>query len=50
VTFWLLASEDEKQEGRLPDLKTIAFRLRLTEKEAKQMLAQVSSGMSAFGP
>jgi hypothetical protein len=43
VTLWLLASEDEKQEGRLPDPKTIAFRLRLTEKEAKQRLAQVSS-------
>ena len=43
VTLWLLASEDEKQEGRLPDLKTIAFRLRLTEKEAKQRLAQVSN-------
>jgi hypothetical protein len=43
VTLWLLASEDEKQEGRLPDLKTTAFRLRLTEKEAKQRLAQVSN-------
>lgn len=43
VTLWLLASEDEKQEGRLPDLKTIAFRLRLTEKEAKQKLAKVSN-------
>ena len=43
VTLWLLASEDEKQEGRLPDPKTIAFRLRLTEKEVKQRLAQVSN-------
>jgi hypothetical protein len=43
VMLWLLASEDEKQEGGLPDLKTIAFRLRLTEKEAKQRLSQVSN-------
>jgi hypothetical protein len=43
VTLWLLASEDEKQEGRLPDLKIIAFRLRLTEKETKQRLSQVSN-------
>src|SRR5262245_17198502 len=42
VALWLLASEDEEQDGRLPDLKTIAFRLRLTEKEAKQRLSQVS--------
>jgi hypothetical protein len=43
VTLWLLASEDEKQEGLLPDPGTIAFRLRLSEKEAKQRLSQVSS-------
>lgn len=42
VNLWLLASEDETQQGGLPDLADIAFRLRLTETQTKQRLSQVS--------
>jgi hypothetical protein len=42
VNVWLLASEDETQQGLLPDVPTIAFRLRLTEKETLQRLEEVS--------
>lgn len=33
VQFWLLASEDEAQEGILPSIPDIAFRLRKSEEE-----------------
>jgi hypothetical protein len=39
VGLWLLASENG---GDLPGLNKIAFRLRLTEKEAKSILSQLS--------
>ena len=42
ILLWLLASEDKTQEGLLPDIRTISFRLRLTEKEVKQRLARLS--------
>ena len=42
VTLWLLASEDENQEGELPDIKTIAWRLRLTEKQVSECVSKLS--------
>jgi hypothetical protein len=42
VTLWLLASEDENQEGTLPDIKTIAWRLRLTEKQVLDCVSKLS--------
>lgn len=39
VMLWALASE---QEGDLPDTKTIAFRLRLTEQKLEQILGRLS--------
>ena len=42
VTLWLLASEDENQEGALPDIKTIAWRLRLTEKQVLDCVSKLS--------
>jgi hypothetical protein len=38
VSLWLLASENG---GTLPDLKTIAFRLRMPEKQIKSVLSQL---------
>lgn len=35
VMLWLIAAEDE---GQLPDIKKIAFRLRMTEQKAKSIL------------
>jgi hypothetical protein len=43
VALWLLASEDEEQKGALPDVRRIAFRLRISEKQAKQTLTKLSS-------
>lgn len=39
VMLWMLASEDS---GNLPDVDTIAFRLRLKEKDIMEALAQLS--------
>jgi hypothetical protein len=42
VTLWLLASEDENQDGELPDIKTIAWRLRMTEKQVSECVSKLS--------
>lgn len=39
VSLWLLASESD---GVLPDMKKIAFRLRMSEKQAKSIVSQLS--------
>ena len=39
VMLWLIASEDE---GRIPDVKTLAFRLRLTEIKTKEVVIKLS--------
>ena len=39
VMLWLIASEDN---GNLPDTRKIAFRLRTSEKQAKQLLSSLS--------
>jgi hypothetical protein len=39
VMLWLIASEDD---GNLPELKKLAFRLRMTEKALKPVLASLS--------
>lgn len=39
VMLWLIASEDE---GRIPNTKTLAFRLRLTEIKTKELLNKLS--------
>ena len=41
VSLWLLASEDEDQEGKLPDAKRIAFRLRLPINKVNQALTKL---------
>lgn len=42
VALWLLASEDENQDGNLPDAKTIAWRLRMTEKQVIDCISKLS--------
>ena len=42
VSLWLIASEDTEQKGTLPALRHIAFRLRISEKQAKQILTKLS--------
>jgi hypothetical protein len=39
VMLWLIASEDD---GRIPDTKTLAFRLRLTEIKTKEVVIKLS--------
>lgn len=41
VSLWLLASEDEEQEGKLPDAKRIAFRLRIPVNKVNQALTKL---------
>jgi hypothetical protein len=42
VSIWLIASEDETQQGYLPDTRRLAFRLRITETKLKQSLTKLS--------
>lgn len=42
VALWLLASEDEEQEGKLPDARRLAFRLRIPETKVNQALTKLS--------
>jgi hypothetical protein len=39
VMLWLIASEDD---GRIPNTKTLAFRLRLTEVKTKEIVSKLS--------
>jgi len=39
VMIWLIASE---YDGNLPDIKTLAFRLRVSESEAKSIVSKLS--------
>ena len=39
VSFWLIASE---YDGNLPDIETLAFRLRTTEKDIQTVLSMLS--------
>jgi len=40
--LWLLASEDKKQDGYLPDIKTISFRLRVSEQKIKLHISELN--------
>lgn len=40
--LWLIASEDKNHEGCLPDIKTISFRLRLSESKLRQHLSELN--------
>jgi hypothetical protein len=42
VSLWLIASEDENQDGGLPDIKTLAWRLRMTEKQVLEQISKLS--------
>jgi hypothetical protein len=41
VNLWLIASEDETKTGTLPDLRKLAFRLRIKESQLNQGLARL---------
>jgi hypothetical protein len=40
--LWLIASEDKAMEGNLPNLKTLSFRLRMTESKLNQSLNKLN--------
>lgn len=42
VGLWLVASEDETRTGALPDMRRLAFRLRITESKLNQGLNNIS--------
>jgi hypothetical protein len=42
VTLWLLASEDSQMDGNLPDIKTIAWRMRMSEKQVTECVSKLS--------
>lgn len=42
VGLWLIASEDSTRTGTLPDLRKVAFRLRISEDKLNQQLAKLS--------
>lgn len=42
VMMWLIASEDEEQQGNLPELKKLAFRLRIDQKRLEKLCIKLS--------
>lgn len=42
VMMWLIASEDEEQQGNLPGLKKLAFRLRIDQKRLEKLCIKLS--------
>jgi hypothetical protein len=42
VTLWLLASEDDDQEGKLPNIKTLSWRLRLPQAQVLECINKLS--------
>ena len=42
VMLWVIASEDETKKGLLPEDKKLAFRLRLSEKNLRNILSQLT--------
>ena len=42
VTLWLLASEDDEQQGKLPNLKTLSWRLRLPQAQVVECINKLS--------
>ncbi len=42
VTLWLLASEDNDKDGKLPDIKTLSWRMRMSEKQVNECLNKLS--------
>lgn len=42
ITLWLLASEDDTQQGNLPCMKTLAWRLRMPEKQVSECINKLS--------
>jgi uncharacterized phage protein (TIGR02220 family) len=41
VMLWLLASEDKEQNGKIPCLRKLSFRLRMTEHQVSQILQKL---------
>ena len=42
VQLWLIASEDNNQQGNLPSIKSLAFRLRMPEKDLSVCIAKLN--------
>jgi hypothetical protein len=42
VMLWLIASEDKAMEGNLPNIKTLCFRLRISESKLNQSLTKLN--------
>ena len=43
IGLWLIASEDETHQGLLPDVRKLAFRLRISERSLNQALTKLSA-------
>lgn len=42
VMLWLIASEDESKQGNLPEMKKLAFRLRIEQKRLEKLCIKLS--------
>lgn len=43
IMIWLVASEDKNKKGNLPDLKKLAFRLRISPSELETVLGRLNN-------
>jgi hypothetical protein len=41
ISLWLIASDDNDKDGKLPSIRKLAFRLRMTEKVVVQHLEKL---------
>ena len=49
VSLWLLASEDEKKKGNLPDINSICFRLRMPKQAVDKVLQELDNFVISKG-
>lgn len=47
VMLWLVASEDPEREGNLPDLRELAFRLRMDEANVQRLLGELGKWLES---
>lgn len=47
VMLWLVASEDPEREGNLPDLRELAFRLRMDEANVQRRLGELGKWLES---
>ena len=46
ISLWLIASEDENKEGNLPNVRSLAFRLRVSEADLMSSITRLNKWLT----